>query len=83
MWDLLSIVRSTSVGVPCLWEAWKPLIHQRNRTSYGVTAQAAHGGRDHVTGRHVLLSLGARQRFLRRDYTEAGLIHALDASERL
>lgn len=66
-----------------MWDTQKLLVRQRNHTLCGVTAQAAHGGGDHVTGRHVLLSLGARQRVLRRDYTEAGVTHALDASERL
>ena len=66
-----------------MWDTQKLLVRQRNHTLCGVTAQAAHGGRDHVIGRHVLLSLGARQRVLRRDCTEAGVTHALDASERL
>ena len=70
------------VGLPRMWDTQKLLVRQRNHTLCGVTAQAAHGGRDHVTGRHVLLSLGARQRVLRRDGIERGA-HALDASERL
>ena len=60
------------VGLPRMWDTQKLLVRQRNHTLCGVTAQAAHGGRDHVTGRHVLLSLGARQRVLRRDGTERG-----------
>lgn len=66
-----------------MWDTWKLLVRQRNHTLCWVTAQAAHGGRDHVTGRHVLLSLGARQRVLGRDGTEAGATHVLDASEGL
>lgn len=60
------------VRLPRMWDTQKLLVRQRNHTLCGVTAQAAHGGRDHVTGRHVLLSLGARQRVLRRDGTERG-----------
>lgn len=74
MWDLLSILRGTSGGTAAYVGYREVLVRQRNHTLCGVTAQAAHGGRDHVTGFHLPLSLDARQRVLRRDGTERGHI---------
>lgn len=71
------------MGLPRMWDTGKYSYARGIVHHMGLSRKLRTVFDDHVTGRHLLLSLDARQRVTQRDDKGTGVSRALDASERL